>query len=126
MDRSAVAQLISESYTVDDYGVTQVAETAKTIYCQVNSVSMSEWFEGGRNGLNPELRIVMNSLDYSGEKIFKLNGTRYTVYRTYQTKNDNIELYVQREEGPGNAAPVPEPEPEPVTPTEPEEEPDGD
>jgi hypothetical protein len=39
--------------------------------------------------------------DYAGEKIVEYNGTRYTIYRTYQARNDLIELYVERREGNG-------------------------
>lgn len=99
MDRTAVAYLVAETFQKDAYGVLQPTETRQKIYCNVSSVSMSEWFEGGRNGLNPELRLTTFSADYSGEKVVEYNGARYTVYRTYQTKNDTIELYCERREG---------------------------
>ena len=99
MDRSAVAYLIAETYTQDAYGVLQPTETRKKIYCNVSSVSASEWFEGGRNGLNPELRLTMFSGDYSGEKVVEYDASRFTVYRTYAARNDTVELYCERREG---------------------------
>lgn len=99
MDRSAVAYLIAETFTKDQFGVLQPTETRRKIYCNVSSVSMSEWFEGGRNGLNPELRLTMFSGDYSGEKLIEYNGTQYTIYRTYAARNDAVELYVERRGG---------------------------
>ena len=102
MDRTAVAYLIATAYNTDAYGVQWPTETKQKIYCNVSSVSASEWFEGGRNGLNPELRVTTFSADYSGEKILEYNGARFTIYRTYVAKNDTIELYCERREGNAN------------------------
>ena len=101
MDRTAVAYLIAETFQKDAYGVLQPTTTRKKIYCDVSSVSMSEWFEGGRNGLNPELRLTMFSGDYNGEKLIEYNGTEYSIYRTYLRRNDVLELYVERRGGNG-------------------------
>lgn len=99
MDRSAVINLVSESYSQNSRGSVIVTESTKQVYCQVNSVTASEFFEGGRNGLNPELRFTMFSYDYSGEKIIEYLGDRYTVYRVYKGRNDTLELYVERRQG---------------------------
>lgn len=99
MDRSAVINLVSESYSQNSRGSVIVTENTKQVYCQVNSVTASEFFEGGRNGLNPELRFTMFSYDYSGEKIIEYLGDRYTVYRVYKGRNDTLELYVERRQG---------------------------
>ena len=99
MDRSAVINLVSETYPQNSRGSVIVTENTKQVYCQVNSVTASEFFEGGRNGLNPELRFTMFSYDYSGEKIIEYLGERYTVYRVYKGRNDTLELYVERRQG---------------------------
>jgi hypothetical protein len=99
MDRSTPIYLITETWTRDAYGINQKTETERKVYADIRSVGMSEWFEGGRNGLNPELQMTMFFGDYQGEKIVKYNGIRYTVYRTYFARNDTIELYVERREG---------------------------
>lgn len=98
--------LITVAYTINDYGVQQKAETSKTVYGYVGSVSAPEIFEGGRNGLNPELRLVMTELDYSGQTVLERGGLRYAVYRSYRPGNGTIELYCERKGGtngaPGN------------------------
>lgn len=99
MDRTVVVYLINEEYEVDAYGVAQTTETETKVYAQVSSVSATEWFEGGRNGLNPELRVTMRQCDYDGQKIVEYNDARYTVYRTYIGRKDNVELYLERREG---------------------------
>lgn len=99
MDRSNVLTLIRETYTPDAMGVQRPTETSRDVFCDVSSVSLSEWSEGGRNGLNPELRFTMFEPDYEGEEIAEYNGKRYMIYRTYHARNDSIELYAERREG---------------------------
>lgn len=99
MDKSAVINLIEETYAKDDNGISQKTETSRTVFCSVNSVSASEFFDGGRNGLNPEFQFTMFSPDYNGERTVEYEGKRYGVYRTYIRKDDNVELYVERKGG---------------------------
>lgn len=99
MDKSAELILYSETNTQDDFGVYQRTETQRTVFCQVDSVTQNEFYEGGRNGLNPEYKFTMFGPDYDGERTVGYNGLRYAVYRTYMLRNDDIELYVQREGG---------------------------
>lgn len=99
MDRSEVIKLISVSYTTDSLGQRIPTESATTRYCQLSSVSQTEWFEAGRNGLKAEYRAVLNAEEYSGELVAEINGVRYGVYRTYRTRSDTIELYLERKAG---------------------------
>lgn len=110
MDRSTPINLISETYAPDAYGVLKPTKTKRTVFANVQSVSASEWFEGGRNGLNPEYRITMFSPDYEGEKVVEYNGVQYGIYRTYQPRTDIIELYAQLKKGDQYTEPEPTPE----------------
>lgn len=99
MDRSNVITLIGESFTENEYGVQIPVETRRTVFCKVTSVSLSEWTEGGRLGLNPEFRMTMFGPDYLGEKVLEFNNARYSIYRTYYGRNDTLDLYVERRSG---------------------------
>ena len=99
MDRSAVIILVGSRMTQDDYGVFQATEVQREVFAQVDSVTRSEFFEGGRNGLNPELRFTMFFGDYHGEDTVIYAGKAYAVYRTYQGRTDTIELYAERKGG---------------------------
>lgn len=101
MDRSDVLTLIATTYQADEYGVQKATETRRNVFCNVSSVTRTEWFDGGRNGLNPELRFTMFFYDYAGEELCEFNGVRYSVYRTYRAQDDSIELYVERRQGDG-------------------------
>lgn len=99
MDRSVVIFLVSETWTQDTYGIRRPTQTSRKVFAQKNSVTRSEFFEGGRNGLNPECIFTMFEGDYKGEKILVCQGVTYSIYRTYSTRNDTIELYAERKEG---------------------------
>jgi SPP1 family predicted phage head-tail adaptor len=99
MDKSDVIKLISVTRTQDKYGQFVDTETSRQVYCQVGSITQSEFYEGGRNGLNPEYRFTVFFADYEDETIIEYKGKRYAVYRTYLARNDRLELYVERKGG---------------------------
>lgn len=99
MDRSNVIYLISETQTQDDTGVWRRTYNRRQVFCDVRSVTANEFFEGGRNGLNPEYQFTMFAPDYENERIVEYNGMNYAVYRTYLARTDTLELYAQREGG---------------------------
>ena len=93
------AELITVNYDKDIYGVSSKTEVAKKVYGYYDSVSASEVFDGGRNGLNPQFRFVMTELDYNGQTILVRNSERFAVYRTYRPNNGTVELYCERQGG---------------------------
>lgn len=99
MDRSTPIKLLATQKSQNDYGVWEETQTSRDVFCQVESVTRAEFFEGGRNGLNPEFRMLMFSGDYNGERLLMYNGNTYSIYRTFIAKNDIIELYVERKGG---------------------------
>ena len=99
MDRSTVIYLVNETYAKDKYGVERVSRSRRQVFADVTSVSSSEWFEGGRNGLNPEFRMTIFGPEYRGEKVIEFKNQTYSVYRTYQARDDMLELYAERKQG---------------------------
>lgn len=99
MDRSEVITLLHTTKTQNDYGVWIETETGRDVFCQVDSVTRAEFFEGGRNGLNPQYRFTMFAGDYEGEQTVIYKGLPYAIYRTYHARADEIELYVERKGG---------------------------
>lgn len=99
MDRSDVITLIANTKTQDDYGRWIKTETKEDVFVQVDSINQAEFYEAGRNGLNPEFRFRMFAGDYSGQMECEYNGLRYAIYRNYLRRNDVLELYVERKGG---------------------------
>lgn len=99
MDRSDVIKLIKETHTTDAYGVQRTTTESRDVFCRVSSVTRSEFFQAGRNGLNPEYVFTMFCGDYDGERLLEYQGKQYSIYRTYIAYNDTIELYAERRGG---------------------------
>lgn len=99
MDRSDIIALVDEKVVKDEYGVPHTEKIRREVFARVDSVTASEFFDGGRNGLNPEFRMTMFSGDYEGERMVWYAGNTYAIYRTYKAGMDTLELYVQREGG---------------------------
>lgn len=99
MINPAEIYLVTETYVANDFGVLVPTSEERKIYARVTSVTSAEWFEGGRNGLNPEFRMLVFAPEYNGEEVLKYNGKYYTIYRTYQTDNGVMELYVEKRKG---------------------------
>ena len=103
MDRSIPIKLIATTYTPDVLLQQVPTETERTVFAAVQSVSRSEWNVAGQQGLNPAYELVMFYPDYEGEKIVAVqegeNWSRFSVYRTYRGKNEELTLYVERKAG---------------------------
>lgn len=99
MDRSDVIQLVAVRYSEDAIGQRIPAETAREVFCNIASVSASEWFEAGRAGMQAALKVTMFAPDYRGEQIAVVDGVRYGIYRTYRAKNETLELYLEAKAG---------------------------
>lgn len=93
-----VIQLIKQTATVDNYGIEQMTETERTVFCKVDSISQAEFYQAANTEFNPEFRFTVFFGDYEGESILAFNGLRYSVYRTYRT-GDDLELYAERKVG---------------------------
>lgn len=96
MMRADVIDLITE--TASAHGVHQaVTETARTVYCTVQSVSRSEFYTGLNAGVKPEFVFVLAlAEDYRGERIVRYKGQKLRVVRTYVNEEDGIEITCER------------------------------
>ena len=99
MDRSDVISLIETLTEQDENGVWQKRYSSRQVFCQVESISQREFYEGGRNGLNPEFKFTLFFGDYNNESTLIYKGQTYAIYRTYLRKDDLLELYCERKGG---------------------------
>ena len=92
--------LVSQTFdALDDIGQPTVKETTTDIFAEVVSVTSNEYFEGRQNGLSPDLRCRVSRFGYNGEKTVSYNGKRYSVYKTYESDNNYVDLYCEEELG---------------------------
>ena len=84
MDRSSVITLIKKTYATDELKQQVPVETRRMVFCDLRSVTRSEWAAAGQMGLNPELVAVMFAPDYQGEQIVEISisGISEALYLT--------------------------------------------
>ena len=100
MAQSDVLTLLSATVTRDAYGVEKEIVTPRQVFCRVNSVTRAEFFDAGRNGLNPAYVFTVFFGDYDEETVCEYNGKSYGIYRTYRVPGtDDMELYAERKGG---------------------------
>lgn len=98
-------QLIRESYTMDQLLQRIPVTTARSVFADITSVTGAEVSAAGQNGIKASARIVVHSEDYAGEQLLWYDGSstlpegRYSVYRTYVSGADTVELYVEPKAG---------------------------
>lgn len=93
--------LITVTTEKDDLNqIVEKTRTTASVFAEIGSVSQTEFFSGGRMGLNPSLKAVIYDFEYNGEPIVKYNGNLYSVYRVYYVNGtDKVELYLEEKGG---------------------------
>lgn len=99
MDRSRVLTLISKTFRVDGIQQRIAEEVRRDVFCNVRSVSQSEFYAAGAAGFKPQLLVTMFEPEYNGEDECELDGVKYSIYRTYARRNDDLELYLEKKVG---------------------------
>lgn len=95
----AVCKLIQKTTTQDALGFPIYTETEKEILCNVGSVTRAEFFNAGKAGLAPEYVFTVNAVEYDGESEVEYEGKRYSIYRSYRSDADMMELYAEYRSG---------------------------
>lgn len=95
MDKHEVVYLLEPITQINTIGQrVQGGYAEKEVFAKRASVSQSEFFTAGQNGLKPDCMFLVYTFEYGGETHVKHNGIVYTIYRTY-VNGDNIELYCE-------------------------------
>jgi SPP1 family predicted phage head-tail adaptor len=96
MLRADVIDLITE--TRSGHGVHEaVTETARTVFCTVQSVTRSEYYTALNAGIMPEFVFKLTlAEDYQRERFLRYRGQKFRVVRTYVTQDDGIEITAER------------------------------
>jgi hypothetical protein len=87
--------LILVGRTFDDDGNVK-GETRREVFCKLESVGRTEFYQAQATDLRPELVFVLaDYLDYEDEFLCIYGDTWYRVIRTYR-KGQELEIIVQR------------------------------
>lgn len=91
--------LLTIEYAQDDLGEWTETRTETEIFARVESVSMSEFYQAGMQGFEPDYKFTIWMTEYSGQKLLEYNEKVYSIYRTYRRDDGRLELYVSEKKG---------------------------
>lgn len=72
------------------------SKTLRQVFANRKSVKQNEFYQAAQAGLKPEIVFVIRSIDYEDEGLLSYNGLEYTIIRTFETKDEMIELVATR------------------------------
>ena len=93
-----VIKLITQTISTDTYGNEVATETEKTVFCEVDSITRTEFYAAANTEIQPDYKFTVFFGDYDGQVVIDYQDSRYTVYRTYRD-GDYMELYAERKIG---------------------------
>ena len=96
MTRINKLELITETISRDSIGQITTTESTTELIAEVRSVSQSEYMNGKQSGISPAYVFRVSLFGYSGQTIVKYNDVKYSVYRTYETDDNYVELYAEK------------------------------
>ena len=99
MNQAYKISLIQKSYATSNIGVPVATETKKAVFAIKSSVNQSEFYQAGMIGLEPNACYAVRITDYFGEDELEDNGTKLTIYRTYNRPDGRMELYTTKRKG---------------------------
>lgn len=99
MNLAEKISLLTSEYTQDDIGQWSETVTKTDVFAIVSSITMSEFYQAGMQGMKPEYRMTVWMTEYKGQENLEYNGKTYSIYRTYRRDDGRIELYVTERKG---------------------------
>lgn len=67
--------------------------TETTVFCNMQSVKATEFFQAAEHGVNAVHTAVLHSYEYDGQRFADYKGVRYAVYRAYEKQDkETVEL----------------------------------
>lgn len=88
--------LVTIKNTVNEIGDNIQSESIRKVYCDINSVRQTEFYQAQANGYKAELSVIVRDFEYKNEEIAEFNSIRYKILRSYDKKDGTIELTLIR------------------------------
>lgn len=90
-----VANLISQTYTVNSVGDSVPTETERQVYVEVKSIGLKRKIDAAATGLNIEFKLILADIaEYNDEKLVEYKGVRYNVKNVFIADDQSVELTV--------------------------------
>lgn len=89
---AGTCQLIVKTVKKDEYGVQQVQETNRKVFCNVFSMGDAAYYAAAAAGIHPEAVLQIRKSAYGGERLVEFEGARLKVERVDRSSPDFVRL----------------------------------
>lgn len=91
-----LAEKINAENPVKNNGEANIEVKSINILAVEKSITQNEYYKARDKGFRPERCLVINSFEYSGERICCIGQERFEIYRTYEKPtSEKIEIYIR-------------------------------
>lgn len=84
--------LLTEKIIKDNIGNEIKEFEENTVFCEVKSVSRTEFYNAAQKGIKPSKLFLLNNFEYENQENIKYQNEIYKVIKTYLIDIDTIEL----------------------------------
>lgn len=70
----------------------QSSPSKRQTFARKDSIRQSEFYQSAKTDLKPELTFIVWTQEYNGEQELEYKGRKYTIIRTYEKNDKEIEL----------------------------------
>mgnify|MGYP003331103423 CR=1 FL=1 len=68
-------------------------EKRTEVLCTSVPISRAEFFSAGQIGITPDYELIINPIEYDGQKVVEYKGKRLEIYRIYERNENELEIY---------------------------------
>lgn len=90
--KNNVVTLVAETKTVNEVNDTITETTRRETFAEKMSVRGSEYYQGAAAGMKPEVVFRIWRIEYQGEQTVEHDGQSYSVIRTFEVDEKDIDL----------------------------------
>lgn len=84
------------TYHDDEYGNQIAVPAEQVVQAAEQQISRQEFYQAAQAGIRPARMFVVHPFEYHGEDRVRVDGNTYSVIRTFQRSDDELELYVEQ------------------------------
>ncbi|KRM73010.1 phage head closure protein [Lacticaseibacillus brantae] len=95
-DWSEDVTLVDSVIVPDEYGNQVPTETHRVVQASKREIAMNEFYTAAQAGIRPAVELIIHTFEYEGEQVMIYKGQRYSLIRTYQRNDDELEIYLEQ------------------------------
>ena len=69
------------------------------VFATIESAGQEEFFKAAQSGFKSKYKVSLWQSDYEGQSIASVRGERLSIYRTYEGRDQKVELYLGKKAG---------------------------